>query len=260
MKRSLSSLLLVVVASACVHALHSAEKIDVTYVDGKHESGELLDQTVDKITLRVQMAGNQLDLPIPWTKIQSLSNGLTRDKVLKKWKDDNKDKLCPDCNGDRKIACKACGGTGLLARATQPCPGCKGEGTIPCVAKGCDKGEVPCPGKCLKLSEGPWVKGKEELLWHRMTIRGTVMDVSERHLGQIIDIGKNGEFLPSDCPLCNKTMKVACKVCDGTGATKCPQCKGEKTVPVPGPEKKCPDCNGLKTVNCPTCKGTGLKP
>ena len=124
MKLSLTFLVLASIVSGCALTLRATEKIDVTYVDGKHESGELIDQNVDKITLRVLMSGNQLDLPIPWTKIQSLSNGLTRDKVLKKWKDDNKDKLCPDCNGDRKIACKACGGSGLLARATQPCPAC----------------------------------------------------------------------------------------------------------------------------------------
>lgn len=52
MLRSLSPLLLVVLASSFIHGLRAAEKIDVTYVDGKHESGELLDQTVDKIEAR----------------------------------------------------------------------------------------------------------------------------------------------------------------------------------------------------------------
>jgi len=237
-----------------------SEEVTVTYADGKSDKGELIDQTPDKIILRVKVGGNRMDLPLSWSRIQSVSNGLTQETALNKWKEQHAGKLCAECNGDRKIACKRCGGLGVLARALIVCTACKGAGTAPCPAKDCDKGQVPCTEKCLKLSEGQWVKGKEDLLWRRFTYKGGWVEYSQRHLGDIIEM-KDG--VPTDvgkCPLCHGTMKLACKICSGTGTAPCALCKGAKQIPAPGAEKKCPDCKGAKAVQCPTCKGTGLKP
>ena len=225
---------------AAFNPARAAEQVTVTYTDGKSDSGELLSQDADKIVMRVSVGGNHVDMPIVWARIQKLSNGLTQDAAAKKWKADNQDKLCPDCNGDKKIVCKKCTGT--------------------CTFKLCDKGQVPCPGKCLKLSEGKWVKGKEDHLWRRFDYKGGYMEWSDRHLGEVIEFNAAG--VPENkgpCPLCNGTQKAACKVCEGKGVTQCTLCKGAKEIPAPGPEKKCPDCNGAKKVTCPTCKGTGLK-
>lgn len=233
----------------------AAETVTVNYNDGKADKGELVGQTPDKITLRVTLGGNTADIPIDWTKIKSISNGLTKEAVIVKWKTDNKDKLCPDCNGDKKIQCKSCAGSGLLAHAMVACTACKGAGTIACTAKGCTQGQVTCPGKCLKLSEGKWVKGKDDLMWRNF---GTIM-YSEHHLGDILEM-KDGKLTDvGKCPICGGTTTVSCKVCDGLGTTTCALCKGLKQIPEAGLAKKCPDCNGAKMVACPTCKGTGLK-
>src|SRR5882724_10044967 len=71
----------------------AAEVVEVTYNDGKKDKGELVEQTMEKIVLRQKLGDNNIDFPIPWTRIQSVSNGLTRDVVLKKWKETNKGKL-----------------------------------------------------------------------------------------------------------------------------------------------------------------------
>jgi hypothetical protein len=236
-----------------------AEEVTVTYTDGKFDKGDLIEQSPEKITLRVMMGGNKLDLPIPWMRIKTVSNGLTQETATKKWKDDNKDKLCPECTGDRKNACKQCNGLGLLARALIACTACKGKGAGACTAKGCDKGEVACPGNCLKFSEGKWVKGKEDLMWRRFDYKGGYMEWSERHLGEVIAMEDGKPVNKGKCPLCNGTTKAACKVCEGQGAAKCALCKGLMQIPEPGPDHKCPDCKGLKSITCPTCKGTGLK-
>src|SRR5262249_35672199 len=148
--------------------------------DGKKEKGELVEQTLDKVVLRQKVGDNNIDFPIAWTRIQSVSNGLTREVVLKKWKETNKDKLCPQCNGDQKIACAKCNGSGSLMRIMAPCAACQGTGSTPCKAKGCENGKAPCPGGCLRLSEGKWEKGEENLLWRKFSYPGGWMSWSER--------------------------------------------------------------------------------
>src|SRR4051812_27142703 len=95
---------------------YAAEQVTVSYTDGKSDTGELVDQNPDKLVLRVTVGGNHVDMPVPWTKIQKVSNGLTQDAVITKWKTDNAAKLCRACNGDRKIVCTKCEGSGLLKR------------------------------------------------------------------------------------------------------------------------------------------------
>jgi hypothetical protein len=237
----------------------AGEAIVVTYSDGKQEKGELIEQNSDRIVIRVTVGSSHVDLPILWTKIRGLSNGITRDSALQKWKDDNRDKLCPECNGGRKIPCKRCYGGGLMARALIACTACKSAGTSQCTAKGCENGKAPCPGNCMKLYEGKWVKGKEDLLWHRFYYKGGWVEWNERHCGDVIELKDNKIVNSGPCPICNRTTRVPCKACEGKGLTNCPLCKGAKEISVPGPEKKCPDCNGAKALVCPTCKGTGLK-
>lgn len=237
----------------------AAEVVEITYNDGKKEKGELIEQSVDKVVLRQKMADNNIDFPIPWTRIQSISNGLTRETVLKKWKETNKDKLCPDCNGDRQVSCKKCNGSGSLTRIMAPCAACEGTGSTACKTKGCDHGKIPCTGNCLKLSEGKWEKGDENLLWRKFTYPGGWNSWSERHLGEVIEIQNGKPVNIGKCKLCDGTTTLKCKACEGTGKTVCAVCKGAKEIAQGGPAPKCPDCQGGK-LSCPTCKGSGLKP
>src|SRR4051812_42053897 len=117
--------------------------VTVTYTDGHIDKGELIEQNQDRIVLRIVDGSNHLDVPIPWNRIAKISNGLTRESVVAKWKEANKDKLCPTCNGERAVPCKECLGRGLLARALITCKSCRGEGTVPCTAAGCVHGEIP---------------------------------------------------------------------------------------------------------------------
>ncbi len=251
----------VLVLLACWAALHSAaaEEIDVTYLDGKKEHGELIEQSAEKIVLRVKVGGNGMDVTIPWTKIQELSNGLTRERVMKKWRESNKDKLCPACNGERQTGCQKCNASGLLAKVLVACKACQGTGSAACTAKGCENGSLTCPGPCLKLSEGKWEKGDENLRWRKITYKGGWKSWSERHLGEVIEMQDGQPVNIGKCKVCNGTTKAACKPCEGSGKTMCAACKGAKEVPDPGSAKKCPDCQAGKKT-CAACKGTGLKP
>ena len=62
---AIATLLLIVQLNA-----RAAEKITVTYNDGKSDTGELLSQDPDKILLRVTMGDNHVDMPITWTRIK----------------------------------------------------------------------------------------------------------------------------------------------------------------------------------------------
>jgi hypothetical protein len=94
----------------------SAEEVEVMYKDGKKDRGEWVDANADKVILKMKVGNNSVDLQIPWAKIETLSNGLTRETAVKKWKEVHKDKLCPTCNGERQVSCPKCNGTSIIAK------------------------------------------------------------------------------------------------------------------------------------------------
>jgi hypothetical protein len=237
----------------------SAEEVEVMYKDGKKDRGEWVDANADKVILKMKVGNNSVDLQIPWAKIEKLSNGLTRETALKKWKETHRDKLCPTCNGERQVSCQKCNGTSIIAKLMLECKSCKGTGIGECFAKGCEKGKTTCPEPCLKLSEGKWEKGDENILWRKFYYGNgrSWKSWSERHLGQIIEMQDGVPTNVGRCKACDGTMKVNCKECNGTFKGPCIVCKGAKQVPEPGPVKKCADCTG-GMLTCATCKGTGL--
>ncbi|MCW8131890.1 MAG: hypothetical protein KIS92_16205 [Planctomycetota bacterium] len=258
MKRLAAAIALVAVfcAAASIRAA-AEEEVVLTYKDGKTETGTVVSQDFEKVVLQVKVGGNKMEMKIPWEKIKELSNGMTYELMQKKWREANKDKLCEVCQGVRKVSCVTCNATGILAKNLADCKTCAATGLVPCTAKGCNQGKVECPGKCLKLSKGKWVKGKEDLLWQTFTSGGSYMMWSERHLGEVIEWQKDHWENVGKCPLCNGTTKVDCEDCKGAGKTTCGACKGAKQVPV-GVAPKCPDCQAGKR-DCQACKGTGLK-
>lgn len=252
-------LVMFTLVAAAQHARIAAEEeIVLTYKDGKTEQGTLVSQDFDKVVLQVKVGGNKMDLKVPWEKIKELSNGLTYDLMQKKWREANKDKLCDACQGLRKVSCAGCNGTGILPKNTVDCKTCAATGLMPCTAKGCNQGKVECPGKCLRLSKGKWVKGKEDLLWQTFTTGSGFSAWSERHLGEVIEWQKDHWENVGKCPTCNGTTKVDCEHCKAVGKVTCTVCNGTKKVP-DGVAPKCPDCQGGKR-DCQACKGTGLKP
>lgn len=235
------------------------EEVTITLKDGKTEKGELLKYDRLNLDLRYHVGQNHLDVKIPWSKVKTVSNGLTLETVQRKWMEENKDRLCDACKGAGTIPCTKCGGVGQMPKAMVPCNPCEGKGTVPCTAKGCTNGKIDCQGKCLKLSEGKWEKHDDGLRWRRFTYGGAYQEWSEHHLGEVIEVQDGKPVNLGKCPLCDGTTKVNCTACKGTGSSACPACKGEKQVPAAGPAPKCDSCEG-GVLKCPDCKGTGLKP
>jgi hypothetical protein len=119
----------------------------------------------------------------------------------------------------------------LLPREYLPCGSCAETGSLSCGAPGCNNGRVPCPGSCLKKEDPGWQVRNlpnlppDELLLELRNNDGTSQFVSQRHLGQTVEMVGARWVLGGPCPRC-----------DG-GATRplCPSCQGKK---------KCPSCGG----------------
>lgn len=207
-------------------AARAAEDVVVTLKDGKKEKAELLKYDFENIELRYHVGKNHLDVKIPWASVKEISNGLTPEIVEKKWREENKDRLCADCGGMRKIACAKCGGTGRLAKALADCGTCKGTGAAPCTAKGCANGQVDCTGNCIRLNKGDWVKLADGQRWCRFKAPGGgYFEWSEGHCGEVVAL-KDGKWVnQGKCPTCGGTTKVACAAC-----------KGAKQVPATAPQ------------------------
>ncbi len=230
------------------------------------QNAKLLLRTLDHWDLGIYVDGKKQRISIPVEKIRSVDGG-TIDEFLKAWKEKHADELCPTCGGDCTLACKKCDGTGVLADTKVPCKKCNGAGKIPCTEKNCKDGQVPCPGSCLKLSEGEWVKGKplevkgkkvikragDNQLWIMFWWKDGCCAWSEGHVGEIIKTGDGRPKNLGKCPVCKGKGTVPCKICQGKGELECPVCKGEKEVSPP-----CDACKNGK-VNCPDCAGRGLK-
>lgn len=117
------------------------------------------------------------------------------------------------------------------------CAACKGAGGSPCTAPGCEQGYLVCPGKCLKLSEGDWVKHGDGLRWRRFVFDGgrRYGEWSERHLGEVIEMRDGVPVNAGKCPTCRGKTKVPCGACGGKGLIPCEVCKGARQVPAPEP-------------------------
>jgi len=119
------------------------------------------------------------------------------------------------------------------------CFACNGTGMVKCTEPGCVDGWVPCPGPCLKLSQGIWsytdINGNHsDILWQTLYVPDgrPVLGVSEHHLGEVF-VYENGQYQDiGKCKICGGTGKVKCDVCKGTGRVVCPVCNGKKFIPV----------------------------
>jgi hypothetical protein len=231
--------------------------VTITRNDGTSVRGKITAYDRDKVTMEVigKPKDPTVSTDIPWTDIKRVSNGLTYEKALQKWKGEHHDALCTTCHGDGKIFCPTCHGTAHDPAASADCPTCKGAAQLACTTPRCDHGTIPCPNsKCLKLTEGSWTKKPDGLKWRKFNGKnGAAFEVSEHHVGDVVD-KVNGEWQDiGKCPVCGGYTTISDPVCRGTGEMPCATC-AKKTKNPPCPNK----CDaGL--VGCPTCKGTGLK-
>ena len=230
--------------------------VAVTKMDGTVVKGKVVNYGREKLTLVV--TGKPKDPPanvdIPWDQIKRVSNGLTREKGLQKWKADHLDSLCATCHGDGKIFCPTCHGTGHDPAASAGCPTCKGAAQIVCTTAKCNHGTIPCPNpKCLKLTDGGWYKKPDGLRWKKFPIKNGYAEWSEHHLGQVIEkVGGEWQNLGT-CPVCGGVTTISDPVCRGSGNMPCPVCSKKTKNPA------CPNKCDAGVVQCPACQGSGLK-
>jgi hypothetical protein len=114
-----------------------------------------------------------------------------------------------------------------------PCNRCLTTGQITCQGHRCKEGHVPCPGRCLKLSDGGWqrIEGKDpNQLFMLYRFAGRTQAVSQAHVGEIFEVRLGKFYALGACPTCKKQTTITCKVCGGTGKTVCTECKGQKVV------------------------------
>jgi hypothetical protein len=228
--------------------------VTVTKTDGTTAKGLLVASDPASITLRAPSPPGKPEnepFSLTWSEVTRVSNLLTRQKVLQQWQAEKKDQLCADCKGEGAQLCATCKGTQHdPAKLTKDCAECKGELLVDCKAPKCDHGQIPCPNRCLKLTDAGWfMKGAEK--WRRFPEKGGFFEVSEHHVGEL-PVLKGGRYSLEPCPTCGKTTKVDCPTCPGAGKVACNT--GTKNTAAP----KCPDCDKGRQP-CKTCEGTGMK-
>lgn len=120
------------------------------------------------------------------------------------------------------------------------CFACEGNGTMPCLIAGCAKGQMDCPGPCLKLSRGSWIRmnvaGHDPSeLWQKFpnqSGRGGYKSWNHHHVGEVIQYQNGVAVNVGQCKICGGTTKVTCKTCSGTGNRTCEICEAKKFIPV----------------------------
>jgi len=222
-------------------------KSDGTTVRGQLDTADLKSVSVTQL-VKGKPEGEKAT--IAWADIKSISNGMTRQRVIDQWKKDHVEDRCADCKGEGKVACPSCKGTGRDHASAKDCPTCHGEETIPCTTPKCDHGKIKCPKPHIRLEEGTWYKKPDGKMWRKFPgANGGQWEISEGHVGQIADPEKG----PIPCPLCGGAMTIDDPKCHGTGTLLCPDCTKLAAT------NKCADCDKGK-VACKTCNGVGLKP
>jgi hypothetical protein len=128
-------------------SLQAADIVIVTQKDGKTKViGEIASADGEKIVVKPEGADS---VELKWENVQKVSNGLTQQAAAKRWKEQNADKICPTCHGDKVVACQKCGGTGKDPATKAPCKTCNATGEVKCTVKSCVGGKCDCPNSCL---------------------------------------------------------------------------------------------------------------
>jgi len=118
------------------------------------------------------------------------------------------------------------------------CFQCNGQGSVMCRTSGCQSGKVECPGPCLQLTRGSWIRmnvaGHDpNELWMKFPNqdgKGS-HSFSQAHVGEAI-VYQNGIAVSTGpCKICSGSTKVVCRSCSGTGKQTCEICRGKKFVP-----------------------------
>lgn len=244
-------------ATCLVAAEPKPAKLTVVQNDKKAVAGELMQVTPADITVKPGAPKGTEPTPvvIPWKNVKSVSNGLTRQKVVDLWKTIRRERLCDTCHGDGATKCDTCKGSGVDPAQATPCDKCKGAGSVGKCLNKCVDGKSPCPETCLKASQFASLPVQPDGKKHKTFKNkdGSSLWWSEGHVGELVAL-ENGVWVnKGKCPTCAGSSQVICPTCHGTAVRDCPACKGAGAT---GPA--CAACKGGK-LECGTCSGTGLK-
>src|SRR5215208_5600413 len=97
------------------------------------------------------------------------------------------------------------------------CFQCAGKGELPCKAPGCVGGKTECPGPCMKLTRGSWIRmptaGHDpNELWQKFPDangRG-YRSWSQQHVGEVVVYQNGRAENVGPCKLCGGTTKANC--------------------------------------------------
>lgn len=255
--RAMHRLLFTLALLSFLHAAATPRIVTVTVTKSDNTTVRAQVSTIDPKAVTIQpLVKNQPDgspLTIPWAEIKSLSNGMTRERVIKMHMKDHPDDVCTECRGEGKVACATCKGSGRDRASAKDCATCHGQETVACKTPKCDHGKIPCPKMHLKLEEGSWYKKPDGTRWRKFPVPDGYIEVSEHHLGEIVETVDGIPQSPKQCPLCAGKMLIDDPKCRGTGLAPCQTCvTAARTSP-------CKECERGR-VACKTCGGLGLKP
>lgn len=116
---------------------------------------------------------------------------------------------------------------------------CNGNGAVTCTVVGCANGQKECPGPCLKLTRGTWIRMQvaghdPNELWQKFpnaSGKGGYKSWSQGHVGEVIAYQNGVAVNIGQCKVCSGTTKVTCADCRGTGQQTCQICEGKKFIP-----------------------------
>jgi hypothetical protein len=123
------------------------------------------------------------------------------------------------------------------AEKTKPCFSCNKTGTTKCSVATCRNGMAECPGPCLKLTKGTWVKRDvpghidPTERWQVKQIGNKKWFFSSKHVGEYYTLDASGQPVARACNVCSGSTTVNCRACSGKGTITCPTCEGKKSVP-----------------------------
>jgi hypothetical protein len=231
--------------------------VTIIKTDGTTVRGQLgeINPTEVNVTLLAKPPAQGEAIKVPWSEIKSVSNGMTRARAIEQWKKAHPDDQCETCHGGGKVDCPTCKGTGRDPAAAKACPTCHGAETVACATPKCDHGKIGCPKPHIKLTEGTWNLKDDGKRWRRFPSRNGYREISEGHVGQIVEMKDGVPQSPTDCPLCAGKMVIDDPKCSGTGLMPCTTCTAAS---VKDAAQRCKDCEKGR-IACKTCSGTGLK-
>jgi hypothetical protein len=150
--------------------------VTITKLDKTVVRGQLISAEPDQLIVKASGAAGE-PVTVRWSQIAKVSNGLTQEQATEQWKAQHTpEQLCPDCRGNRGIACKDCHGTGHDPAKLVDCKDCGAAGC--CSARTKSATRAKSTARCL-ASSSPRAAGStrmERRFGCSAAARGSVQD------------------------------------------------------------------------------------